>query len=230
MKSKYVIIDHCVLIGASHPQESFYKECKSLFDYFKKNPVGIVTNAVKKSAKEKITQKYNLDNLEALNANLDLLKVEELDCNEVEDNFLKAQEFYIQLPEMVRRHVYESKRKAEEKLAFYLRGVPEHCINNALKEAYKKQVQEEFPSSSSAVQKILQEKVYIKPPSIDDAKIIAEACCLQKIYGDVLLASTDTHLSPIRLDSGIVEPFISDSIEEEFQIICNWPTAIVKML
>ncbi len=75
------------------------------------------------------------------------------------------------------------------------------------------------------------------PPSETDERILAQAILLfnfykQTIGTDVLfiLASTDTHFSPVRVKGGQASTVITDEIEKRFGVVCDWPYQIIERL
>ena len=230
-KGHAVLFDHSTIISASRSSEHYHKECRLLFDYLKKNPVGIVTQSIKDSVKQRVTSMPNLppEDFQSLTSNLDMLRTEEIDYASVTGHLVKVQKFYNSLPPIIKEHIYLSKKEAEEKFQARMNNVPRifrHCI----KDCYRLQAAKEYPPYSGYVEKTLLAKFFDNPPSADDVMLLTEACQLKKRYDDVLIASTDQHLSPIVSCSGVVETFVTDLIEKEFQVKCNWPNAILQVL
>jgi hypothetical protein len=231
MKNNYtVLFDNCVILGASDSQSPIHKHCTPLFDYIKKNPIGVVTQKIKKAVKRKASNDFEPEHAKALNANLKLLKTEYVDYKEAEKILPNVQSFFSELPKLVNEHIFESKREARKKMGYYLGGACRRFVDATVKEAYRRQLHKEYPADYSAVQSILLQKMHESPPSFDDAMLITEACYLKRNNGNVIIASTDHHLSPIRLEGGIVEPFIPNLIRNQFGIECEWPSAIPKKL
>ena len=226
-----VLIDSCVLIGASCPEETIYEKCKPLFDYLKQKPIGIITEAIEESSKKTVSEKSDSDInvLEKLENNIGLLRIEHVDRDEFEDTLLRSQEFYTKLPTRVDNYIAESKKEAGEIIRILLRNVPQR-YRYVVKDSYVNQVSKDFPAILHKVQNIFFDKMYIDIPSMDDSMLIAEGYCLKNKYPNFALASADYHLSPIRLDNGTVEPFISNLIREEFGIICDQPDIILQKL
>lgn len=225
-----ILIDSSAIIGASCPQEAQHEYCKPLFDFFKENPIGIVTPAIKESVKRNTSRKYGLVNLEKLDSNLSLLKTEEPDYIEVAKLLPRIQKFYENLPSLVDRYIHISKKAASEKMRFYLRGTSRRFINGPVKEAFRKQVHGEYPADYAGVESVLLEKMHKYPPSVDDVLLLGEGQALKKEHENISIASIDHHLSPIRLGNGIKESFIPDLIEKEFGLVCDWPNALIGKL
>lgn len=224
-----VLVDVSVLVGASCPTDDVYNRCGPLFEYFSKRPVGIVTESIKENAKKIVSQKYGSDpvNLKLLEMNIGLLKTEEIDYKGLENKLLLTQQFYFYLPINVRKHIRQSKKEATMQIETLMKNVPKE-YKETVREKIEEQVSKKFPASIKRVKSILSKKISNDTPCISNSIVLAEACQLKSKYPNIVLASTDFHMSPIRLTGGIVEPFISNLIEEEFGIYCEWPHIIYK--
>jgi hypothetical protein len=224
-----VLVDVSVLVGASCPTDDVHNRCGPLFEYFHKKPVGIVTDSIKENAKKIVSQKYGSDrvNLQLLEMNMDLLKTEEIDYRELENKILSAQQFYFFLPTSVRKHIRQSKKEATMQINTLMKNVPKD-YRESVRERIEEQVSRRFPASIERVENILSEKISDNTPCISNSIVLAEASQLKSKYPSIAVASTDFHMSPIRLAGGIVEPFIPNLIDDEFGIFCEWPHIISK--
>lgn len=226
-----ILTDNCVMIGASQSEHLFYKECRPLFEYLRKNPVGVMTMEMRDSAENDVIRDVSStpSDLKELNSNLNLLRVEEVDYSKVASYVPKVQDFYTNLQPLLRNYIRNSKREAQERLEMRLSNTPK-MFRGCVRECYKTQVTKEFPPYASFVEKILLTKFFDHPPSIDDISLLAVGNCMREKYKNVIVASTDCHITSIKTKSGIVERFVPDLIEDNFQIRCEWPSLIPQLL
>lgn len=75
-----------------------------------------------------------------------------------------------------------------------------------------------------------------KPPDTVDKTILAQAMYLFELYKQTegkdvtfFIVSTDHHFSPVR-KRGLVSRGVTDTIEDLFGIICDWPDQIEQIL
>ncbi len=93
-------------------------------------------------------------------------------------------------------------------------------------EIYTKQAYDTY----SQLRKLVNNKA-----SPNDMMILAEVVYLHEVFSEegevtVHLASTDTHLSPYTSDGKVVSSIVTDDIEANFKVHCDWPERILEKL
>jgi len=254
-----VIIDASVLIAASlnHTsrelggkliQDHFYKISNPLFNYFKKNidkEIGIVTLDIENSARakiisaliRKISQLTHVSRNQlsthlndysetlmyitnSLLENMNLLTRVPVDETEISRLALKIHSFYENLKIKLRKK--NPKRRIDKRAEEGFPGL----------KGYFRQFAKEDEKENLVVYKKLLKKLNNNPPDINDCRILAQAIYLSKRReAFIFIASTDYHFSKVKLDADdALNTFIPDSIMREFDIKCDWPDNILKIL
>lgn len=149
---------------------------------------------------------------------LSYLLREPIDPLEVSKNFVKVTEMYESLIERAQNLpkpatlLTEMVPKGYKRLAFDIYRTQDEILNSQLTNLLR------------------------KPPDTVDKTILAQAMYLFELYKQTegkdvtfFIVSTDHHFSPVR-KRGLVSRGVTDTIEDLFGIICDWPDQIEQIL
>lgn len=249
-----VLLDSCVLVAASvhmasdeiglelkHP---FFDESMNLIGLLKKHlakRVGIVTSTVEnearlvieKAVRDEIASKQP-DQLKArvlslsvvvnsceerLDGILSYLLREPIDADERDKCYAKVCELYDRWTDYGR----------ELNIAQSASARTEAVSKGYKREAYRIYKRQDYQRNRQAM------RLCTYPPDHVDKLVLSEAIYLYNLYKQtegrdvrMLVASTDTHFSPIRGD--LPSRVVTDDIAGSFGITCDWPNEVAKTI
>lgn len=228
-------------------KHEFYDYAINLIQYIRANPskrIGITTNFIEAEAYntlsvavetelkkyvQDIEKEYNVLSALLNRCNDNMRKIflylirEPVDENAVNNIYYNVDSFYGELKKRAKKIAKELEIQKDVRVK-----VTPKKYRKLMREVYSQQ--DRWPYAQ------LLNLIMYKDVERNDKRILSEVIYLHRLYKPLLgpdlksyIASTDYHFSPIRED-GKTSSSISDEIKRRYEIICDWPDEIYKLI
>lgn len=233
-------------------KHKFYDYAINLIQYIRKNPakrIGITTNFIETEAYKTLSRAVEKELVESefKKHMQDIEKEHDVFSallNRCSDNMGKIFTYLIKEPvdenavNKIYRHVdsfYDDLKNEAKEVVEQLK-IKGYMRSRTTARRYKKDMLEIYSQQDRWPYAQLLNLIMYKDVEPNDKWILSQVIYLHRIYQPLLgpdlksyIASTDYHFSPIRKD-GRPSSYISDRIKSRFDIICNWPDEIYKII
>lgn len=228
-------------------KHEFYDYAINLIQYIRANPskrIGITTNFIETEAYRTLSRAVETElkkHVKDIEKEYDVFSAL---LNRCSDNMGKIFTYLIKEPidenevNRIYRHVdsfYGDLRNRAKSIAKKLEMQKDMRVRATPRE-YKKLMREVYSQQDRWPYAQLLNLILYKDVEPNDKWILSQVIYLHRIYRQLFgsdlksyIASTDYHFSPIRKD-GRPSSYISDRIKSRFDIICNWPDEIYKII